>query len=217
MATELIWDLQTADAWQVARASLESHGGLMVPAQDDLEMFQEVELVVRLHNVAKAKATGQVVQAQEGQVALIFDEEAKARLLDAQLEKGAAERDVLSKPEKIKLARHGNVDARRKILREPDQNLHVFLLSNPGLTAQEVAGWFRSKLVPRNLIDQIAKRPELVGNPQVMEALVADPRTPMPLALKLVPRLPMEVCRRIAKAGRLRARIVGAARKRVVS
>lgn len=212
-AVELVWDVDP-DTWSEAKKELEAHGGLMVPTDHPVEVFQPVTVVVRLLGHERARVEGQAVQYAAGRAAVVFEAPSKTTLLAVQPGRPAGE--ALGKAEKIRLARQGNADARRKILRDPDQTLHPFLLTNPGLNANEVAGWFRSKLVPRTLIEQIAKRPELVGNAAVMEALVHDPRTPMPVALQLVPKLPVEVARRIAKQGRLRTQIVSAARKRVI-
>lgn len=217
------------EAWAAHRSGLEGHGGLMVPVPEGhrVELFQEVQ--VRCVNGTHAVATvlGRVVQlSSDGAAAVLFEGEAKAELLaldvSARTQPTAdgplwARYEALSKAEKIKLARLGNADARRRILRDPDQALHGHLLSNPGVTASEVVGWLRSGLAPKGMIDQIVKRSELASNLQVMEALVQDPRTPLPLALKMVPKISLDLCRRIAKAGKLRTQIVGAARKRVVT
>lgn len=221
-----------AEAWQAHREGLEAHGGLMVPVPEgqSLELFEAVEVEVAHRGREQAVATGRVVQlAPDGSAAVLFEGEAKESLLGLALSGGPtpggggpeqplwARYETLTKAEKIKLARQGNADARRRVLRDPDQSLHGFLLANPGLTANEVVGWFRAGLVPRAMIEQLVKRTELTSNLQVMEALVQDPRTPIPVALKMVPRISMDVCRRIAKAGKLRSQIVSAARKRVIT
>lgn len=232
MATLELDVVDQAD-WDQHLEGLRGHGGLMVPvpASASLALFETVEVKVRFRARDVGRAEGRVVQmAPDGRAAVLFEGDAKDSLEALQLtaSRGAstsaggdqplwARYETLTKPEKIKLARQGNADVRRRILRDPDQSLHGFLLSNPGVTANEVVGWFRGGLVPRNLIDLILQRSELSSNLQIMEALVQDPRTPIPAALKMVPRISMETCRRIAKAGKHRAQIVSAARKRVIT
>lgn len=219
---KLTLDPSTAEDWAPQREELAANGGLVLPVDDDVPQFASVQVELRWGGTVRVAVTGQLVQRLgPGRAAVLFDHDAKERLLAVDVGPvqpgGAAQRfETLSKPEKIKLARTGSADARRRILRDPDQSLHPFLLNNPGVTGNEVAGWFRSKLVPRPLIEQIAKRTELASHPQVMEALVHDPRTPLRIALDLLPRLPLDTVRRIAKLGRLRTQIVSAARKRIV-
>jgi len=124
--------------------------------------------------------------------------------------------DELSKHDKLKLAQHGNVEARRLILKDRDQTLHPHLLNNPGITAGEVAALVRSGGAGPAFIARVAARADLLGNPQIAEAIVMNPQTPVPLAVQLIAKLPIDVVRRIAKAGNLRMPIVSAARKRVI-
>lgn len=226
-AVSMRLQVRDAEAWSEHRAGLEAHGGLMVPGPDGvaLELFQGVEVEVVVAGRAKARAEGRVVQlSPSGEAAVLFEGEAKAALLALSAADDApgdsplwARYEALSKADKLKLARTGNVDARRRVLKDPDQTLHPFLLGNPGLTAQEVTGWLRAGLVPGALVEQIAKRSDLASNPGLVDALVQEPRTPLPVALRLLPKVSLDTCRRIAKAGKLRQQIVSAARKRVIT
>ena len=219
--------VRDAEAWRGLRGGLEAHGGLMVPIPDgvSLALFEQVEVEVVVAGRAKARAEGRVVQlSPSGEAAVLFEGAAKAALLALEVaEAGAGEAplwaryEALSKADRLKLARTGNADARRRILKDPDQTLHPFLLGNPGLTAQEVTGWLRAGLVPAALVEQIAKRTDLAANPGVVEALVQEPRTPLPVALRLLPKVSLDTCRRIAKTGKLRQQLVSAARKRVIT
>ncbi|MCA9552119.1 MAG: hypothetical protein KC933_18910 [Myxococcales bacterium] len=229
MSTCLRLELPDAEAWAAHQAGLQAHGGLMVPGGGaaNVALFEPVEVEVAHAGRVHARAEGRVVQlSAAGEAAVLFEGAAKEALLALTLSDPTAATadaplwaryETLSRAEKLKLARNGNPDARRRVLRDPDQAIHPFLLTNPGLTAQEVVGWLRSGLVPGALTEQIAKRPELIGNQGVVDALVQDPKTPMPVALRLLPKVSMETCRRIAKAGKLRQQIVSAARKRVIS
>ncbi len=122
----------------------------------------------------------------------------------------------LSKAERIALARRGNADARRAVLRDRDQSLHVYLLSNPGLTSGELASMLRSGAPNPLFLSQVAKRADLMRDASVVEALVRNPKTPIQIAVQAVAKLPLEVAARISKQARLRKQIVTAARRRVV-
>lgn len=137
---------------------------------------------------------------------------------------GAAPRDLplwakweeLSKPDRIKLARYGNADARRMVLKDRDPSLHRMVLNNPGLTPNELVALLKGGAASSTLVRAITERNELVGNISVADALVHSPHTPLDIAIRLVAKIPLDSAKRIAKAGNLRAGVVGAARKRVL-
>ncbi len=227
--SKLVLDLPNADAWPKHLEGLKGHGGLMVPLPSGLaaQLFDEVDVDIRLESKALTQASGRIVQVTpEGVAAVLFDGEPKETLLKLKVETAVAKTEApawakyetLTKPQKLKLARQStSADERRRVLRDHDPSLHGMLLSNPSVTANEIVAWFRSGLVPKAMIEQISKRSEFAGNAQIMEALIQDPRTPIPIALRLVGRISLDLCRRIAKQGRLRTQIVSAARKRVIS
>lgn len=125
--------------------------------------------------------------------------------------------ETMTRAEKIHLAKYGNADERRLILRDRDSSLHAFVLTNPGFGATELAALFRAGSVSGQFVLRVCDRRELYQNPTVAEALVFHPQTPIDLAERLVALLPVEVVRRIAKQGALRSQVVTAARRRVVS
>lgn len=155
--------------------------------------------------------------------ALAEDDELEA-LEEDEPEGGAPPRDLplwakweeLSKPDKIKLARYGNADARRMVLKDRDPMLHRMVLNNPGLTPNELVALLKGGAASSALVRAVTERSELVGNLSVADALVANPHTPLDIAVRLVAKIPLESAKRIAKAGNLRAGVVGAARKRVL-
>ncbi len=123
----------------------------------------------------------------------------------------------MAKPEKMKLARTGNRVERRMVLKDRDASLHLQLLNNPGLKGGELAGYIKSGMVSGQLLRAICDRGDLVRIPAVSEALVMHPQTPVDLAERLVDRISIDLCRRIAKQGKLKQKVVAAAKKRVIS
>lgn len=122
--------------------------------------------------------------------------------------------DSLSKIEMIRLAKTGNHSERRWILKQRDASLHLHVLTNPGLTPLEVAQVIRANAVQLNFVQRVIERNDLCSNPTVAEALVLNPLTPIPHAVRLVGAIPLDVARRISKSTDLRQAIVAAARKR---
>jgi hypothetical protein len=122
----------------------------------------------------------------------------------------------MTKPEKMKVARYGNQAERRIVLKDRDTSLHVQVLNTPGVTPREIAGLIRAGRVNSVFLRNVLERGDLMSNRTIAEALVVNPQTPIPVAVRLVDRIPIEMARRIAKSGELRAPVVAAARKRVV-
>ena len=226
--------VESDDDWGNIQAQLRDHGAALVDHTPDagLQPLTMVEVQFCRRNRPFAKAAGQVIQILPTGIAIAFPGTAKEELLAISYPAGSAspaakEDDSSEKPlwmrlggmskaEKIKLARQGNADARRILLKDKDSTLQLHLLGNPGLTAREVASLIRSSAVGHEFLRRVVQRSDLVGNPAVVEAIVRNPHTPIRTAVQLVPKLQKEVLRRIAKSGNLRQAIVSAARKLVI-
>ena len=119
------------------------------------------------------------------------------------------------KRQKLRLAKHGNAEARRLLLKEPDPALHLQVLNNPGITGAEVAALIKGGAASPGFVRAVASRAELVGQGSVMEALVLSPKTPLDIAVKLMGQVPLALAKRIAKTGKGRGAVVQAAKRRV--
>lgn len=227
--------VQSASDWSDIQAQIEDHGAAFVEHTPDAELQPLTVLEVQFSCMGRvfAKSDGQVIQILPTGIAVAFSATARAELLAASYPEGpapAAAKDDsesadkplwarvggMTKAEKIRLARHGNADARRILLKDRDRTLQLHLLNNPGLTAREVASLIRSGAVSHDFLHRVIQRSDLVGNPGVVEAIVRNPHTPIRTAVQLVPKLQKEVIRRIAKSGNLRGAVVSAARKLVL-
>lgn len=230
---ELIIDLGDESALAALQSDMRSHGALSVPLEGAPapQLFARVTLAVTWQGMPLAEVEGQVVQLLPGdQVAVLVDEAHRARIADAKPAPTTAaatgEGDYSSEPlwsriadmskaDKLKLAKHGNADARRLILKLPDPMLHMQVLTNPGLAPPEVAALISGGAASPSFIKAVLARPELASNLAVMEAMVQSPHTPLHDAIRLVDRISLELARRIAKGGKARGQVVHAAKKRV--
>ncbi|HEX8440633.1 hypothetical protein [Archangium sp.] len=122
---------------------------------------------------------------------------------------------ALSVTEKMQLALSGDREARAYLLRDTNKALHVYVLRNPRLGLDEVIYAAKMSSLSPDALKLIAEHREWGVNTTVCTALARNPRTPVPLVLKLLPRVPMQELRVIAK-GQGRAPIVQAARKLVL-
>jgi len=122
---------------------------------------------------------------------------------------------TMSVQEKMQLALAGSRDERAMLLRDNNKMLHVYVLKNPRIALDEVQAAAKSPLLSPEALKMIAEHREWAGNPIVASGLVRNPKTPLPLALKMLDRVPMSDLRTIAKGG-AREQVVHAARKKVV-
>jgi hypothetical protein len=118
--------------------------------------------------------------------------------------------------EKMQLALSGDREARAYLLRDTNKALHVYVLRNPRLGLDEVIYAAKMSSLSVDALKLIAEHREWGVNSTVCTALARNPRTPVPLVLKLLPRVPLQEIRVIAK-GQGRAPIVQAARKIVLN
>jgi hypothetical protein len=228
MAEDLELRVPTATAWAGIVAQVRAHGGILFGHRGHrvFRPFEDVPIAFLGPDGALCRVVGRVVRLTPDQVAFTFDAEAVAAIAAAWRE-GAPEPeaeaapawqgyDRLSKAERIKMARLGNADARRRVLRDRDRTLHVHVLSNPGLSGPELAALIRGGTTSGEFQHEVSRREDLMRHAEVVEALVRSPRTPVHLAVALVARVPIEVARQIAKSASLREPVVAAARHRVL-
>jgi hypothetical protein len=132
-----------------------------------------------------------------------------------------ARRDVAvgSSPaiDRIQLALRGDREQRLAILRDRHRAVHVYVLRNPGLTFDEIVAIARMPTVAPEVLTQIAERREWGQKPDVAMALIRNPATPTPVAVRLIDFVSETDLRLLAKDTRTREPIQRAARKKLLS
>ena len=116
--------------------------------------------------------------------------------------------------EKMQLALSGSRDERAALLRDTNKSLHLFVFKNPRLGLDEVQAAVKMPQLSPEAIKLVCEHREWGSNATVCAALVRNPKTPMPLALRMLERVPMTELKAIAKGG-ARDALVHAARKKV--
>jgi hypothetical protein len=118
--------------------------------------------------------------------------------------------------QKIQLALHGDKNQRMAILREQNKQLQSYVLRNPGLQADEIVFLAKQATTSAELLAQIAARREWAERPEIAIALVRNPKTPVPLAIKMLDHISASELRNIAKQQSVRDAIQRAARKKLL-
>lgn len=124
--------------------------------------------------------------------------------------------DSLSPPEKMRLALHGDRDARAAVLRDRNRALHVHVLKNPHLSIEEVVAIAKNLQSGAELLEFIGSRSEWAGRAAVAEALARNPRTPQEVGVRALQHVATEPLRQIAKGQGAPPHVVQAARKRLL-
>ncbi len=137
-----------------------------VPQQPE-EMADE-ELEEALAAVRELPATGEV--------------EEKTGLSEGQIR-------LLPVPARLKLSRGAPRSLRAILLRDTNAQVAVSVVLNNSLSEQEVEQTAASRAVVEEVLETISKKRDWVNKYMVAKALVWNPRTPLPTALRLVPRL----------------------------
>jgi hypothetical protein len=119
---------------------------------------------------------------------------------------------ALTVGQKIAQAMSGDREVRLAVFRDHNKTLHAFVLRNPRLQLDEVLFAAKLTTLSPDALKIIAEHPEWGQNLSIAGALVKNPRTPTPVALRLLPRLTPTEIRAIAKGG-ARDQLVFAARK----
>lgn len=114
-------------------------------------------------------------------------------------------------------ALHGNKDERMRIMRGNQHAAQMVVLRNPHLGLDEVASIARMSTVSADVLKAIADRREWYQRPDIAAGLVRNPKTPVPIAIKMVDYLTDAELRQIAKTDSTRAPIQRAARKRLLA
>ncbi len=119
--------------------------------------------------------------------------------------------------EKMRLAMRGDKEARGLLMREPSKLVQYAIINNPRITDGEVAVLAHSKQVDEEVLRKIAANREWMKLYPIRMALTTNPKTPLPIAMKLVSTLMFQDLRMIAKSKAVSASIAQAARKLVTA
>lgn len=106
---------------------------------------------------------------------------------------------MLPVPARLKLARGAPRSLRNFLLRDTNPQVACATLLFNNLSDQEIEQTAASRSVQEEVLATIAKKREWIGRYPVMKALVQNPRTPLAIAIKYVPRLAVRDMRDLAK------------------
>ncbi|MBI5419326.1 MAG: hypothetical protein HZA60_04490 [Deltaproteobacteria bacterium] len=97
----------------------------------------------------------------------------------------------LAVPQKVELATKGNKEVRQILSRDPNRMVARAVIGSPRLSENDVMAYAASALTNEEVLRAIGENREWMSNLRLQTALVSNPRTPVPVALRLLPRLPL--------------------------
>lgn len=118
---------------------------------------------------------------------------------------------------KLHLALKAEQTTRAVLLRDNDTRILLALCKNPHITVDEILQIARNARVPSTTLEYIIRNPQWIGREEIRYAVVVNPKTPIPMTLRLLPRLSRKNLRSIAKSQAVRLRIKTAALKLVIA
>jgi hypothetical protein len=95
----------------------------------------------------------------------------------------------MSVAERMQFARRADKEGRGLLIRDSNKQVALAALANPKVTVQEVEQFAKSRQLDTDIIREIGSNREWLKQYAVLRALAANPRTPLPIALKLLSRL----------------------------
>jgi hypothetical protein len=195
-------------------------GGLLVRGEPPagIGLYQPCELELDGEPFdAPVVLAGQVVQVFAGVgVAVAFDPKPLAPVVAAARAPRAAKPEKSDTAAKIQAALHGTKDDRMRALRDTNRMLHPYVLKNPGLGVDEVLAMAKMTTLSPEIYAQIGQRREWAERPEIAIALVRNPKTPTPLAVRLLDFVSAAELRQLAKDSKTRPAVQQAARKKVI-
>jgi hypothetical protein len=106
---------------------------------------------------------------------------------------------MLPVPARMKLARGAPRLLRGILMRDTNVQVAISVMRHNALSDQEIEMAASSRAVVEDVLVEIAKRREWIGKYNVAKALVWNPRTPLPTALRLLPRLSVRDMRELSR------------------
>ncbi|HVT59786.1 MAG TPA: hypothetical protein VHR45_15470 [Thermoanaerobaculia bacterium] len=140
------------------------------------ELASQIEAVRKLSLVPDSSTSGAAAESESSEV------EEKTGLTEGQIR-------MLPVPSRIRLSRGASRFMKNVLLRDTNAQVAIAVINHNNFAEQEMEQVARSRLVLEAVLEEIAKKREWVGRYSVCKALVQNPKTPISVSVRLLPRL----------------------------
>ena len=147
-------------------------------------------------------------------VAKLLAQENDDDLEDEELESSLyAAVQKMSVMQKIKLSRVGGKEARALLIKDRNKIVSTSVLGSPKITEIEVISFAQNRSIGEELLRIISSNREWTKNYQIKVALVTNPKTPQPVAIKFINYLQDKDLRSLMKSKDVSSNISAQARR----
>ncbi len=153
--------------------------------------------------------------AANGEAELANEDIAEATLKDAKSKPIATLIGKMNMAQKIRLATLGNASARAVLVRDGAKNVALAAIKSPAVSVGEATAYARSKEVAEDVLRFIGNKRDWMRYYEVKHALVANPKAPTALALRLVNHLRDKDVRALSTSRNIPAAVKNAAIQRL--
>ncbi|HMK36372.1 MAG TPA: DUF4388 domain-containing protein, partial [Desulfomonilaceae bacterium] len=115
--------------------------------------------------------------------------------------------------EKLKFAFFGSREARDILVRDPNKMVAVAVVKSPKIQESEVETISKSRQVCEDVLRQIASTKEFMKSYSIKLNLTSNSKTPLPIAMRLLPQLRELDLRKLAKSKNVSAHLATQARR----
>lgn len=139
------------------------------------------------------------------------DEEVRTAIETARAEPGGGEHDeeqtglnemqirTLPVPVRLKLTRGASRSLRSILVRDPNPQVAVSVLKSNPMSEQEIEVLCHNRSICEEVLEEIGRRRDWVRKPPIVYALIQNPRTPPPIAIRFIPRLSVRELRELSR------------------
>lgn len=96
---------------------------------------------------------------------------------------------MLTVPQRLRLTRGASRSMRQILLRDPNGQVAVAVLMHNNFSEQEMEQVARSRSVAEDVLLEVSRRREWVARYSICRALTSNPKTPVSIAVRLLPRI----------------------------
>lgn len=123
----------------------------------------------------------------------------------------------LTSAQKAQAALTGSKDDRAAILRDKNKSLHVLVLRNPHIRADEIEAIAKNPQMTGEVLRAIGEKKEWLQKASIAVALARNPKTPPEVGVRALEFVSAEALRQMAKGVGAPPHVTQAARKRVLN
>ena len=113
----------------------------------------------------------------------------------------------LAVPQKVELAAKGNMEVRQILSRDPNTMVARAVIQSPRLSAKDVEAYAASPLTNDEVLRQIGENKEWMSSPKIVKIIVANPRTPVAVAMRHLVHLPLADLRLLSRNRNINAAV----------